>query len=252
MCFRTGEPRLPTIGAKQTTVMKTNLALIIPAFAVFADTALCATVYNIDIGVNTTTLLKAGYTGLTGSNGATATIDGRVFTLGISAPGANAASGSRNRGVAGAPTGIDEVTADFTFAQSDPGGVQVTLNLGTAGALQAGTWQMSVYSADWNVGLDGTLDQRIGIITTTGVTTSEVTYGAAVDQVFNGPATTFTFTSDGVSAYSLFVRDSLASTLGSGADDAVRFNGIDLVLIPEPSTALLGAIGFLALLRRRR
>ena len=232
--------------------MKSTLALILPAFSVFADTALSATVYNIDIGVNTSTLVKAGYTGLTGSNDATATIDGRLFTLGISAPGANAASGSRNRTLTGAPAGIDALTADFTFAQSDPGGVQITLALGAAGALQAGTWQMSVYSADWNVGLAAIVDQRIGIITTTGVTTSEVTYGAAVDQVFDGPATTFTFTSDGVSAYTLFVRDSLASTLSNGADDAVRFNGIDLVLIPEPSTALLGAIGFLALIRRRR
>jgi hypothetical protein len=49
----------------------------------------------------------------------------------------------RNRGV-NPGIGIDELTADFGFAQADAGNVEMTLNLGPAGALRAGTWQMSV------------------------------------------------------------------------------------------------------------
>lgn len=221
-------------------IKQPNLSLILPALAVFAQTAMSATVYNIDIGRSDQALLKSGYTALHQPNsttGGSVTIDGDLFQLGGNI------SGSRNRGVS-VPVGVDELTADFVF-----GGVgTITLTLGGAGGLQAGTWELTLYSSDFNVPTT-CQDQVVGITTTTGINSSSVTYGAAVDMVNSGPAFKFQFTSNGTSAYTLFVSDS--PEVGANFD-GTRLNGIDLVLIPEPSTALLGAIGFLALLRRRR
>ena len=216
--------------------MKSTLSLILPVMAVFAQTSMSATVYNIDIGLDTTTILKAGYTGLvtpfTGSGGSV-TIDGDLFLVAGNI-------GSRARTVGGVSPGVpDNLTADFTFQNSG----MITLTLGSAGGLQAGIWEISVYSSDFNIGSD--FNQRVGIIE--GVT--ETVYSSSVDGVNLGPATTFQFTSDGVSAYSLFIRDAVAT---GGLNDTIRLNGIDLVLIPEPSTALLGTLGGMLLLRRRR
>lgn len=221
--------------------MKSTLPLILSALAVFAGNAFSATVYNIDIGPSGGGV-EPGYTELVSTfngSGGSVTIDGDTFTL-------VGQSGARDRGTVG-PAGINEVSADFAFKEAGAGNVEMTLNLGAAGALQAGTWELSVYSYDSNVPID---DQIIGLYTNGA---SPVIYGAAVDGTLIGPALTFQFTSDGTSAYSLFLRDSAANpTAGTDSTDKVRLNGIDLVLIPEPRAALLGAIGLLVLLRRRR
>ena len=106
-------------------------------------------------------------------------------------------------------------------------------------------WEISVYSSDYNIGSD--FNQRVGIIE--GVT--ETIYSSSVDGVNLGPATTFQFTSDGVSACRLFIRDAVAA---GGLNGTIRLNGIGLtfIAVPEPSTAMLGGLALLALLRRRR
>lgn len=63
---------------------------------------------------------------------------------------------------------------------------------------------------------------------------------SATDSVFAG-----TLASSDVAKIQVFNDDA-----GSGSDFDVYFN--DLTVVPEPSTALLGAIGSLLLLRRRR
>ena len=39
---------------------------------------------------------------------------------------------------------------------------------------------------------------------------------------------------------------------GANTDSRLEINGITVTLVPEPSAALLGSLGMLALLRRRR
>lgn len=218
--------------------MKSTLALILTALAACNSPLLGALVYNIDVGLSSTTNVKAGYTALVtpfSGSGGSVTIDGDLFQVGGNI-------GSRLRTVGGLGGGApDNLTADFAYANTG----MITLTLGSAGGLELGIWEISVYSSDYNIGSD--FNQRVGIIK--GVT--ETVYSSSVDGVNLGPATTFQFTSDGVSAYSLFLRDAVAA---GGINDAIRLNGIDLtfIAVPEPSTALLGGLGLLALLRRRR
>lgn len=52
---------------------------------------------------------------------------------------------------------------------------------------------------------------------------------------------------------STYTFDRVAFLIGNTLDaDQAQFSNIDVTLIPEPSTALLGGLGLLALLRRRR
>lgn len=221
--------------------MKSSLAHIFSTLAIFTSTAHAATVYNIDIGPSGGGV-EPGYTELVSTfngSGGSVTIDGDTFTL-------VGQGGARDRGVAG-PVGINEVSADFAFKEAGDGGIEMSLNMGAAGALQAGIWELSVYSYDSNVPIE---DQIIGLYTNGA---SPVIYGAAVDGTLIGPALTFQFTSDGTSAYSLFLRDSTANpTTGTDSTDKVRLNGIDLVFIPEPSSLVLSGLGALVLFRRRR
>lgn len=64
---------------------------------------------------------------------------------------------------------------------------------------------------------------------------------------FNGSTDVYTPTSP----ISLSAGDSIVLT-GSSTTSIFDLDGINVTAVPEPSTALLGAIGVLALLRRRR
>ncbi len=224
--------------------MKKTSLTILSASTLFVCSAQAATVYNIDIDASGTDYLKSGYTRLvspfTGSGGSV-TIDGDTFTL-------FGQAGARARGLGNA-TNIDGVNRDFAFIEGGAGGVELGMQLGSAGGLEAGTWELSVYSWDSDVPVEG---QIVGIYTDNGAV-SEIIYGASVDKSSTGPAVTFQFVSDGTSAYSLFIRDSAANpSAGTDSTDKIRFNGIDLVYIPEPSSLGLLGIGGLLLLKRRR
>lgn len=232
----------PTIN--KTIDMKFKILTLFAMSAALSGTSYAASVYNIDIDAGGTTDVKAGYTRLespfTGSGGSV-TIDGDTFTL-------VGQAGSRARSTGGAGNS-DGVNRDFAFIESGGGGVELGMQLGGLGALEAGTWSLSVYSWDSDVPIVG---QTLGIYTDDGVNPILTTIYSEnnVDKSSTGPAATFNFVSDGTSAYQLFIRDDASSA--SAAQNKIRFNGIDLVLIPEPSSIGLVGLGSLLLLARRR
>ena len=160
------------------------------------------------------------------SNDATVTVDGITFQP-------FSADGSRNR--AG---GSNSLTSDFIF--DDGNGEAVGLLFGGAGDLEAGTWRVEMYIWDDD---DQTMDD---VIVGLRRNNSETIIDAAVSPSEDGAAITFTFESDGIGAYDVFVRDA------PGGDTKARLNAVTLALVPEPSSLALLAIGGLACLRRRR
>ncbi|MBN1851182.1 MAG: PEP-CTERM sorting domain-containing protein [Pirellulales bacterium] len=75
---------------------------------------------------------------------------------------------------------------------------------------------------------------------------TETIVGTDVEQNATDPAITFQFTSDGVSAYDVFVRE-------NNDGNRSRLNAVTLSLIPEPtSLGLLGLVLFGLVLMRRK
>lgn len=129
----------------------------------------------------------------------------------------------------------------------------------TDGASTIGS--ISVYSGWAN---NGRIEQHYSVYTTTDATvngSSTWTLLATVDNGAGGP-TGFTTGVDNSLRTTIF--DNASSTLASGVtglrfnfsggqqNGGVGYKEIDVQVIPEPSAALLGGLGMLALLRRRR
>jgi len=220
-------------------------------FPVLSLTLLCApagaaTLYMIDIdstrtaGAVTTggpVFTEPGWTSLDATlpdtaNGAAVVIDGVSFSV------ASADSSRLRLDVGGSPS-PNPLTADFVFDDGD--GQAVILFFGAAGSLQAGLWQVEAWNWDSGVAAFETNIQIAGFRTNT----VETIVSSGVVPHPSDPAVTFTFTSDGVSAYDFFFRD-------NSAGNRTRLNAVRLQYIPEPSlTALLALAGFI-LGRRRR
>lgn len=131
----------------------------------------------------------------------------------------------------------------------------------TAGATTVGS--ISMYSG-WENG--GRVEQHYSVYTTVDISvTSSSTWTllATVDNGAGGPTSFATGFNSDVSLRTT-IYDNASSTLASGIT-GLRFNfsggqqnagvgykEIDVQVIPEPSAALLGGLGILALLRRRR
>ena len=129
----------------------------------------------------------------------------------------------------------------------------------TAGASTIGS--ISMYSG-WTD--NGRLEQHYSVYTTTDVSvtgSSTWTLLATVDNGAGGP-TSFATGSD--TSLKTTIYDNASSTLASGItglrfnfsggqqNGGVGYKELDVQVIPEPSAALLGGLGMLALLRRRR
>jgi hypothetical protein len=127
---------------------------------------------------------------------------------------------------------------DFVF--DDGAGQAVGLTFGAAGSLPAGVWQVEMWV--WDQGLvDATTPMIIGYRSNAAETI--VTTNAIPDSTL--PAQTFQFTSDGLAAYDVFVRE-------NNTVDRSRLNAVRLTLIPEPSSVVLMVAALAGFVRRRR
>jgi hypothetical protein len=141
-------------------------------------------------------------------------------------------------------TGPNDLTRDFVFEGGNRAAVVV--NLGGPGALIAGTWQVRMWSWDndfptglggGNIGPQQAAWRRNG---------SENSVSMSVLGHPTDPAITFTFPSDGIGTYDVFLRE-------NNTQNRMRINALTLALIPEPSTLTL-LLGLLAvrIVRRKR
>jgi hypothetical protein len=130
----------------------------------------------------------------------------------------------------------DPLLADFAF--DDGVNQAVGLLLGGAGDLEAGTWEVDMWI--WDAANPMLGDQIVRY--REGGAEKHV---ATVSPSATGPAITFQFVSDGVSAYDVFVRE---------ANDSNRavLNALVLRRVPEPTGLVLLVLGVLPLLVRRR
>lgn len=204
-----------------------------------------ATIYSIDINNEPNSVTAPGWVGLDvpqAGNGGPVTIGGIDFSIG-------SADGSRLRGTVASPN-PNALTGDFAF--DDGAGQAVIMFFGGAGDLMAGTWQVEVWAFESSGGVG---DQILGL-RTNGTENASATIngnlqsdGRVTDTMGSdpiNPSGVFTFQSDGVSQYDIFVRE-------NNGNDRSRLNAVRLTyVVPEPSSMVLLGLGGVAFLMRRK
>jgi len=164
--------------------------------------------YRIDLDSTTGGPLstEAGWTSLdaTSGNSATATVGGITFQP-FSADG----SAIRTSDGVASP---NKLTGDFAF--DDGAGQAVGLLFGGAGDLPAGEWRVRIWIWDEGTSIGNSIVgyRKNG---------AETIVGTSVSPDPVNPAIVFTFTSDGVSAYDVFVRE-------NNSANVARLNAVEL------------------------
>ncbi len=154
----------------------------------------------------------------------------------------SSADGARLRGTVDAPN-PDPLFGDFAFDEGEQNSA-IIFHFGTAGQLPANIWQVDVYSFDSGVAADAVGDQILGLRINGIEQLPRITETMQTSNI--GPAYSFRFRSDGVSAYDFFLRE-------NSTGNRTRLNAVVLSTIPEPATVgLLAAAGGLALVGLRR
>lgn len=148
--------------------------------------------YSIDLNDADTPVTRDGWTGLNAAHGNGA---GSVTLHGIQFQ-TFSAKGARLRGSVTVPN-PNALVGDFAF--DDGGNAAVGLMFGGAGDLPAGEWLVDVYAQDTG-SPPGNMIVAYRVNGTETIVSSGVTAAS-------GPAVTFDLTSDGVSAYDVFVRE---------------------------------------------
>jgi hypothetical protein len=191
------------------------------------------TTYKFDIDRTESLVTMPGWTSFPVGNADTTVthvVDGIDFRL-------SSADGARLRGTVAAPV-PDALLADFAF--DDGAGQAIIFHFGTAGQLPANIWQVDVYSLDSGGGI-AVEDQILGLRRNG----AETEIANNVIETDMGPAYSFRFRSDGVSAYDIFLRE-------NNVDNRTRLNAVVLSTIPEPGTIALVGLAGVALVGYRR
>ena len=147
------------------------------------------------------------------------------------------------------------VASGGTIAPGNSAGILATGNLGMA-AGSTFDYEFGLAASD-RVDVTGTLSLGGAALSLTDLMTGSLSLGDSLTLIgysgawdsttFDGLANASTFTDAG---YEWLIRydDATAGSLNGGTGDAF----VTLTVIPEPAAALLGGLGFLVLLRRRR
>lgn len=140
-------------------------------------------------------------------------------------------------------TDLDAMYGDMLLRNDGDATLDVTIS-----GLQAGTFQIRTYHLQ-QVNTPSLFD--LIVTDANGPTTvGNFAMGQGDEtSIFNPTIITFNVVSNGTDDIILRMDETVAGT-GGNTGGWLGMNGMEIV--PEPSTALLGAIGFLALLRRRR
>jgi hypothetical protein len=238
--------------------MKKTHLLLIPAVAMLGSSLCSAAVYNVKY-------LKSGQPavpvsslqGVIGSTGESWNQASGTYTGLIDSTGA-----SSSINISGLSGGTDEgpATSIFTGNSTDFGkGNNQTISF--SGLTNGGIYNIYIYSLSHNTASWGNLldtERAAGAFTTTNLTGNGASQ--SLDNGITGTnATTFTAGSNYVFFQSIVADGSGnlaivadAKDGGNGVATRLHINGLQLEQVPEASAAMLGALGALALLRRRR
>lgn len=197
------------------------------------------------VGDNTLTLsATSGYTGATNVDDGTLLINGNITTSSLTTVASGATLGGI--GMVGAVT----VQGGGTLA---PGASAGTLTSGTVSLANLSNLNFELNPADLTAG--GGINDLISVtgnLTLDGILNLTPTSGDFLSAVSGNAWRLFNYTGSLTNnTLALGTMPALGSGLSWNINTATA-NQVNLVVIPEPSAALLGAIGLLALLRRRR
>lgn len=215
------------------TTMK-FLSILGFSFAAFvSSSANGATILSVDFGSSDTLRIETGFEVQIAASKVHSTTEGNVT---VASDGA-----FFNRGAGGVNANL---LTDFTFSNSG----STTITLSGVGITASTAYGLKFWAFDSNTGAKAHTNEYAAVAGSLGSAPS-VSYGPSVTNAtsVDDYSTTGTFTSNGSGILTITVTD----TSPTGSDES-RVNGFQLSTIPESSAALLGVIGFLALLRRRR
>jgi hypothetical protein len=186
----------------------------------------------------------------------------RAFTRQLTAGDFTGPLGILTAGFIGTQRGF--LAADATDLVNNPSGLSraSSLIVGLSG-VTAGDHTWTSYHLDNGIGAAGNqsgqmrieFSNNAGATFTTLATNFQVTDSEAVGTPLNANPFTHTFTATGADILFRFTNVALGSNAAgapASAEDFTVINGFNLVPVPEPSSALLGLVGALTLLRRRR
>jgi hypothetical protein len=248
--------RSPNKKTSTTPQMKKTTRLLIPAIALLGSSFCSAAVYNVKYlkdgqAAVPTSSLQGVVGGLSESwNQASGTYTGLVDSTG----------GSSTINISGLSGGTDEGPATSIFTgNSNQFGKGDDQTISFSGLVNNGVYDIYIYALSHNTGSwenPSNTERASGAFTTSNVSGNGSSQ--SLDNGITGTnATTFTAGSNYVKFQSIVADGSGNISIIANATDGagatrLHINGLQLVAVPEPSAALLGAVGVLGLLRRRR
>ena len=215
----------------RTLVTLATLITLLGLAGYLAAPAAAATIYKIDIDSTEETNsvdTEDGYTSLLASTTTSVTVEGVTFTK-------TGMQGDRNRN--------DQATDLLTDFLYNENGGDVGLQIS---GLPEGPWEAEVWSFDaGGNSFEEAKNQNVGVKDGS----TRTVFVSGFDDNDQNPATFQFNTADFLNGdITIFTQ----GTEGTNNKKRGRFNGLVLTAIPEPTTALLLALGGLALLRRPR